>query len=128
MAIGELYAETLEKQRYLEAQGYIFLDHESIGIIQPHGYRAEAIQSVMANQWMPYLAHTIRVHIQNGWNTGKREIGPYKVDEYYETTQSEQIVLKFYGDFWHGCPRCFGQTTTNPVCDMTMGELYAQTL
>ena len=77
--------------------------------------RADAKQSVMAYQWMSYLAHTKGVHIQRGWNTGEKEVGPYKVEGYYEITGGQQSVLDFQGDIWHGCPRCFGQTTTNPV-------------
>ncbi|WAR09982.1 ZN358-like protein [Mya arenaria] len=104
----------------------LFLDHETIAIIPPHGYRPEEKQSIMAYQWMSYLAHKKQVNIQHGRNMGEKQIGPYKADGYYEQN-GEKVVLEFHGCFWHGCPRCFSKTTVNPVNDMSMGELYAKT-
>lgn len=105
-----------------------FLDHESIGIIPPHGYRPEDKQSVLAYQWLAFEAHQKNVYIQHGRNIGEKEIGPYKVDGYRETADGEKIVLEFHGCFWHGCPRCFTETTINPVTEITMGDLYARTM
>ena len=45
---------------------------------------------------MLYLAHTKGVHIQHGPNNEEKEIGPCKVNGYYETTEGEQIVLEFH--------------------------------
>ena len=106
----------------------IFLNHESIGIIPPHGYRPEAKQSVMAYQWLAYFAHTHDIHIQHGRNHGEKQIGPYKIDGYYKTKQGIDIALEFHGCFWHGCPHCFSRETVNPVCEMTMAELCARTV
>ena len=36
--------------------------------------------------------------------------------------------MEFQGCFWHGCPKCFSKSTSNPVNDMSMGELYAKTM
>jgi len=36
--------------------------------------------------------------------------------------------MEFHGCFWHGCPKCFSRSTSNPVNDMSMGELYARTM
>jgi len=105
----------------------LFLDQETIGIIPPHGYRAEAKQSLMAYQWLSFLAHSQDIHIQHGRNKGEKDIGPYKVDGYYETEQGEKVVLEFHGCFWHGCPKCFSRSTINPVTDTTMQELYDKT-
>ena len=105
-----------------------FLNHESIGIIPPHGYRPEEKQSVMAYQWLAYFSHTHDVHIQHGRNYGEKQISPYK--GYYKTKQGIYIyiALEFHGCFWHGCPHCFSRDTINPVCEMTMAELYARTV
>ncbi|WAR12282.1 ZN777-like protein [Mya arenaria] len=94
-----------------------FLEHESIGIIPSHGYRPEEKQSVMAYQWMAYLAHEKQINIQHGRNNGEKHIGPYKVDGYYER-DGEKVVLEFHGCFWHGCSKCFSSKTVNPVNDM----------
>ncbi|XP_052778720.1 uncharacterized protein LOC128216186 [Mya arenaria] len=105
-----------------------FLEHESIGIIPTHGYRPEEKQSVLAYKWLAYLAHQKDMYIQHGRNVGEKQIGPYKVDGYYETEEGEKVVLEMNGCFWHGCNRCFKSNTVNSVNDMTMGDLYARTM
>ena len=102
-----------------------FLENDTIGIIPPQGYRPSDKQSVMAYQWLHYLAKNLR--IQHGRNVGEKYIGPYKVDGYYES-ETERTVLEFHGCFWHGCPTCFAKTTINPVVQLPMSELYAQTM
>ncbi|WAR15443.1 ZN641-like protein, partial [Mya arenaria] len=105
-----------------------FLEHESIGIIPTHGYRPEEKQSVLAYKWLAYLAHQKDMYIQHGRNVGEKQIGPYKVDGYYETEEGEKVVLEMNACFWHGCNRCFKSNTVNSVNDMTMGDLYARTM
>ncbi|XP_053392146.1 uncharacterized protein LOC128554858 [Mercenaria mercenaria] len=106
----------------------LFLDHETIGIIPSHGYRPDAKQSVLAYQWLSYLAFERYIYIPHGRNKGKKQIGPYKVDGYYETEDGRKVVLEFQGDFWHGCPKCFSKSTINPVNWLSMSELYMNTL
>lgn len=105
-----------------------FLDDNCVGIIPPHGYRPEENQSIIASQWLSYLAHKNNHYIQNRRNSGEKQIGPYKVDGYYEDEQGEKVVLEFHGCFWHGCPKCYSKDTLNQVCDMTMSDLYMRTL
>ena len=106
----------------------LFLNHETIGIIPPHGYRAEAKQSLMAYQWLSYLAYVRGIHIQHGRNGNEKEIGPYKVDGFYQTDTGDKVALEFNGCFWHGCVKCFSRTTVNPVTELTMKELYDRTV
>ena len=105
-----------------------FLEEGSIGIIPPHGYRPSEKQSLMAYQWMSYLSTKENIEIQHGRNVGEKQIGPFKVDGYYETARKEKVVLEFHSCFWHGCPKCYSKQTLNPVCDMTMSDLYMRTL
>lgn len=105
----------------------LFLEHESIGIIPPHGYRPEEKQSTIACQWLSYLAHRDNINIQHGRNKGEKQIGQYKVDGFYEHN-GQEIVLEFHGCFWHGCPNCYSKSTINPVVEMSMADLYARTL
>jgi hypothetical protein len=79
-------------------------------------------------QWIKYLSTTKGVHIQHARNGGEREIGPYKVDGYYENENGEKYVLEFNGKFWHGCLRCYNASTVNPVNGITMGDLYQRTI
>lgn len=105
-----------------------FLQHNSIGIIPPHGYRPEEKQSLMGYQWLAYLANTENVYIQHSRNKGEKHIGPYKLDGYYETEKGEKTAFEFHGCFWHGCPHCYSRQTLNPVCNMSMSELHMRTL
>ena len=76
---------------------------------------------------MAYISHTQGILIQHGRNYGKKHIGQYKVDGYYELNR-EKVAIEFHGFFWHGCPKCFSRSTSNPVNDMSMGELYVRTM
>lgn len=82
---------------------------------------------MMAYQWLSYLAHTKSIYIQHGRNAGEKEIGPYKVDGYYETEKGERVGPEFHGCFWHVCPTCYSRSTVNSVTDQTMQELYDRT-
>ncbi|XP_045211635.2 uncharacterized protein LOC123563108 [Mercenaria mercenaria] len=105
-----------------------FLEQDSIGIIPHHGYKPEQMQSVKALQWIKYLSHTQGHQIQHARNGGEKCLGPYMVDGYYETIGGEKVVLEFHGDFWHGNPTKYSNSTVNPVRKLTMGELYQRTL
>ena len=72
----------------------LFLDPETFGIIPPHGYRPEARQSVFAYQWLSYLSFQKQIYIQHGSTTGERQIGPYKLDGYYETFDGQRMALE----------------------------------
>ena len=98
-----------------------FLENETIGIIPLQGYRPSDKQSIMAYQWLFYMAHEKKMYIQHGRNMGEKHIGPYKVDGYIET-ETERTVLEFHGCFWHGCPICFSRSTVNPVSQLTMAK------
>ncbi|WAR23027.1 hypothetical protein MAR_036696 [Mya arenaria] len=74
------------------------------------------------------LAHQKDVYIQHGRNVGEKQIGPYKVDGYYETEEGEKVVLEMNGCFWHGCNRCFKSNAINSMNDMTLGDLFTRTM
>ena len=105
-----------------------YLENETIAIIPPHGYRPADNQSVMAYQWLYFMANEKNINIQHGRNIGEKHIGPYKVDGYYATEEGGNVVLEFNGCFWHGCPACFARNTINPVTQSTMADLYSQTM
>ncbi|XP_053378482.1 uncharacterized protein LOC128548112 [Mercenaria mercenaria] len=105
-----------------------FLKPDTIAIIPSHGYRPEENQSMIAFQWLSFIAHKRNIQIQHGRNVGEKEIGPYKVDGYYRNENGKEVALEFHGDFWHGCNKCYAPSTRNPVLDCTMGEMYQRTL
>ena len=53
------------------------------------------------------------------------KIGRYKVDGLEPETKT---IWEFDGDFWHGNPALYDQTTLNPRNKETFGELYNKTL
>ena len=106
----------------------IFLQPNSIAIIPPYGYRTVEKQSVMAYQWLAYVANKEKINIQHGRNMGEKHVGPYKLDGYYENESGEKIALEFQGCFWHGCPKCYPRQTLNQASNMTMADLHLRTL
>ena len=66
-----------------------FLRPDTIGIIPAQGYCQEEKHSIKAMQWIKYLT-TAGVHIQHARNGGEKEIGPYKVDGYYENKNGQR--------------------------------------
>lgn len=53
---------------------------------------------------------------------GKRLI---KTDGYEPDTNT---IYEFYGDFWHGNPNVFNHEDINPICKITYGKLYDNTI
>ncbi len=49
----------------------------------------------------------------------------YNVDGYDSETKT---VYKFYGCFFHGCPRCYAKDAYNPLAKKLMSELYDYTI
>ena len=109
-----------------------FLSLNAIGIIPPHGYRPEEKtnnqSSLIAYQWLSFLAKQNNISIQHGRNIGEKHVGPYKLDGYYQTDKGENVALKFHGCSWHGCPACYSRQTFNQVNNMTMSDLYMRTV
>jgi len=90
-----------------------YLQPDTIRIIPAHGYRPEDKQSKKALQWIKYMSKTKNVYIQHSKNMGEKRIGPYKIDGYYEDNNGQQVLLKYHGCFWHGCPRCYSRQTVH---------------
>jgi hypothetical protein len=101
-----------------------YLEPETIGIIPHHGYNPKAKQSMMASQWLAYVARSEKIAIRHARNGGEKHVGKYAVDGYCE---SEDVVFEFHGCVWHGCPKCYCRTMKNPYNDKYMTDLYAST-
>lgn len=50
----------------------LFLSPETIGIIPSHGYRLEEKQSIMAYQWLSYVAKEQNIYTQHCRNGGEK--------------------------------------------------------
>jgi hypothetical protein len=75
--------------------------------------------------WLNYIQDEEKINIRHAENGGEFRIGKYKVDGYCESTNT---VYEFHGDFWHGNPKFYEHTDTNPVNKKTFGELLKATL
>ncbi|XP_045186812.2 uncharacterized protein LOC123544812 [Mercenaria mercenaria] len=105
-----------------------YMEPESIAIIPHEGYNPEATQSVVAFQWLSFIAHKKGVDIQHARNKGEKVIGPYKVDGFFKNSNGQKCVLEFNGCFWHGCPKCYSRDTYNARTKCTMDALYKKTV
>ena len=78
----------------------LYLESERIGIIPPHGYRPKQKQSTKALHWHKYISKRYDANIQHAFNGSEKQIGPFKVDGYRETTSGEKIAYEFHGWFF----------------------------
>ncbi|CAC5379364.1 unnamed protein product [Mytilus coruscus] len=105
-----------------------FLEYDSIGIIPPNGYKPQQKQSIKGIQWLQYISERDGIDIMHARNRREKQIRPFLVDGYHETSDCEKIVYEFHGCFWHACPKCFAMSTMNSVTGTTMSDLYQITL
>ncbi|XP_076095338.1 uncharacterized protein LOC143066225 [Mytilus galloprovincialis] len=105
-----------------------FLKYDSIGIKHPNGYKPQQKQSIKAIQWLQYISERDGIDITHARNRGEKQIGPFLVDGYHETSDGEKLVYEFHGCFWHACPKCFAMSTMNSVTGTSMSDLYQRTL
>nr|XP_022311186.1 uncharacterized protein LOC111116481 [Crassostrea virginica] len=82
--------------------------------------------SLKASRWLSWLGRDLP--IQHAWNGGEVKFGNFTVDGYDESTRT---VYEFYGCYWHGCPICFPDLTTETHphrTQFTYNSLYELTL
>lgn len=63
--------------------------------------------------------------VRHALNGGEVMICGSKVDGFDESTNT---VYQYHGCFWHGCPKCFHETTINNVNHETMDDLHEKTI
>ena len=78
--------------------------------------------SKVSISWLNSFDNPNIVHASNG---GEKRICGAKVDGF---DSSSNTVYQFHGCFWHGCPDCFDEETTNRVNHECMGDLYQKTV
>jgi len=71
--------------------------------------------------WLKSFENPDIIHALNG---GEQTVCNAKVDGF---DKASRTVYQFQGCFWHGCPRCFAETTINNVKKETMNDLYVKT-
>ncbi|XP_070548560.1 uncharacterized protein [Ptychodera flava] len=87
-----------------------------------HGYIHRRNQSVIALQWLEWLAYKKNVNIQHVYNGGEKKIDRYWLDGYDEANNT---AYEMHGCYYHGCPRCYeDDDIVNTKLEKTMGDLY----
>ncbi|KAK7605181.1 hypothetical protein V9T40_007039 [Parthenolecanium corni] len=95
-----------------------YLKEKTIAIYDPDYKDKYSKQSI---SWLNSYENPDIVHALNG---GEVVILGNKVDGFDENTNT---VYQYHGCFWHGCPKCYKDSTVNNVKKESMGDLYAKT-
>ena len=107
-----------------------FLKKNSIAQVLPAGYE-NFKHSLVACEYIEFLRRTKYFDILYALNThdGKEVCllnGKYRVDGF---VPSKNIVVEFYGCFWHGCPDCIkNMQDIHPVRKVSYESLLSDTL
>lgn len=84
-----------------------FLPLSTIGLIPTHGYRLCDNQSRVALEWLLWCEHKMGARIIHALRGREYKLKEgLTVDGYYETDTGVKHVFEFFGDYFHGCPRC----------------------
>lgn len=86
-----------------------------------------SIYSQKAIDWLVSVSKKENIFIQHAENSKEFVIPTtkYRADGYCDATKT---VYEFYGDYWHGNPNRYDGEHINSVRNMTMGELYTETI
>jgi hypothetical protein len=78
-------------------------------------------------KWLDEIAELEGISIRHALNhpRGEKRICGYKVDGFCEETNT---VYEYNGNFWHGNPDHYDPNDVNPICGITFGKLYSDTL
>lgn len=117
---------------------YTYAQQKVIIICNYHGDFSQRPHDHLQGQRCPKCANANISRIENQWidslNIGQIERNKriyitdtkyFKPDGYDPTTNT---IYEFLGDFWHGNPKTFCLTDTNPVIKKTYKELYESTM
>jgi hypothetical protein len=85
--------------------------------------------SKVAIEWLQYRSRQDGVYIQHAMNAGEMTVQlpngkRMKFDGYSAETNT---VYEFWGDFFHGNPKCYEPDYVNPVNKRKMGDLWRET-
>jgi hypothetical protein len=75
--------------------------------------------------WLKYIAVKNNIHILHARNGEEKKIGNYKLDGWHEETQT---AYEFHGCVFHGCTRCYNQSSFNALKNELMSQTYLNKL
>ena len=89
-----------------------FMKKNSIAWVPSNGHDHKQQTSFEAINWLKYVSEKENIHIQHARNGGEKRIGKYLVDGFAEKAKK---IYEYQGCLWHGCEKCLGEKTFNPV-------------
>ena len=89
-----------------------FMPSDSIAWIPSNGFNPKENTSKKCIQWLKFVSETQNIYIQHAKNSGEYNICNFKVDG---ICFQNKTIYEFQGCLWHGCEKCNGQNTFNPV-------------
>ena len=94
----------------------LFMPENSIALIPDFGYQNQESTSVKAILWLKYISAKFKINIRHARNGGEKKIDNFKLDGWHEETET---AYEF-----HGCPKCYNETTFNSPKNEHMSETY----
>ena len=101
-------------------------------VCRKHGSFKQSPDNHLAGNGCPSCHHRVSVAEEKfldyvGVPTEGRQwyIAPYKVDGFNPKTNT---IYEFFGNYFHGNPRCFDGSSYNKTCHKTHGELHIATM
>jgi hypothetical protein len=71
--------------------------------------------------WLKYISVKNNIHILHARNGAEKKICNYKLDGWNEETKT---AYEFHGCVFHGCPRCYNQSSFNALKNELMSQTY----
>ena len=103
----------------------LFMPVDSIALIPAFGYRNPEASSYKAIIWLKYISLTQNITISHSRNGGEKKILSFKLDGWHAETKT---AYEFHGCVFHGCPRCYNESTFNALKNERMSQTYMKHL
>jgi G:T-mismatch repair DNA endonuclease (very short patch repair protein) len=103
----------------------LFMPVDSIALIPAFGYQNPEASSYKAIIWLKYISLTQNITILHSRNGGEKKILSFKLDGWHAETKT---AYEFHGCVFHGCPRCYNESTFNALKNERMSQTYMKHL
>ena len=99
----------------------IIMPENTIALLPAFGYQKHDASSFKAFLWLKYMSVKNNIQIKHSRNGGEQRIDNYKLDGWNDESHT---AYEFHGCVFHGCPKCFNNTTFNALKNEPMNQTY----
>ena len=99
----------------------IFMPENTIALLPAFGYQKHEASSFKAFLWLKYMSVKNNIQIKHSRNGMEQRIDNFKLDGWNGETLT---AYEFHGCVFHGCPKCFNNTTFNAHKNEPMNQTY----